>query len=123
MGAIPLVLLPLFFYLPKFMVEYFRDLGYENGFIGAYISYTAILILLTLLTIISSKDLSPLRIIFTKIDRMIVSAVITFLVVFYVNPHPLIGMLLAAFVFTCLVVVTGYVNKKMLLEIFSSPSK
>jgi len=123
LGSIPIVLLPLFFFLPKFMIEYFHDLGYDNGFIGAYISYTGILILLTLLTIISSKDLSPLRILFYKIDRMIASAIITCVIIYYFNPSPITGMILAAFVFTGLAIGTGYINKKMLFEIFSSPEK
>jgi O-antigen/teichoic acid export membrane protein len=120
LGVMPLVLLPFFFFLTQFLIVFTQERGYDNGFIGAYISYTLLLIILTLVTIAYCRDRTPIRLIFHKIDRMILSIVITALFIVLVHPSPLAGIIGATILFVTLVAVTGYVNKTMILEVFSS---
>ncbi len=117
---ISLLLLPLFFILTKFLIRFSEELGYGNGFIGAYISYTAILIIHTILTVAISKDLSPLKILFHKIDRLIASFMITFFLLYYLNLPALSGILISGVIFTILIFTSGYLKKSMFLEIFKS---
>jgi hypothetical protein len=51
---------------------------------------------------------------------MILSIVITALFIVLVHPSPLAGIIGATILFVTLVAVTGYVNKTMILEVFSS---
>lgn len=118
--VISLILLPLFFILTKFLIKFFEGLGYGNGFIGAYISYTLLLILYTILTVFYSKDLSPLKILLYKIDRLIVSFVITFILLYFLNLPSLTGILISGIIFTILIFTSGYLKKSMFLEIFKS---
>lgn len=115
-----IVLIPLFFFITKFSIGFFKDIGYENGFIGAYFSYTFLIILYTSLTIYYSRDLTPLKIIFQKIDRLIISFILTFLLIYYFNPQALTGMFISTICFTLLVLFSGYLNRSTFLEIFKS---
>lgn len=118
--VISLLLLPLFFILTKFLIKFFEGLGYGNGFIGAYVSYTVVLILYTILTVFYSKDISPLKILLYKIERLIASFIIVFLLLYYLNPPALPGMLISGILFTLLMFITGYLNKAMVLDMFRS---
>ncbi|GEM_PF-1173395 len=117
-------LLPLFFFLTRFLIDFFEGYGYGNGFVGAYISYTALLILYTLLTIHYSSDLSPLKILLHRIDRLIASLTVTFLFLYYIDPPVLIGVITSITLFTLLIISSGYLSKTMFLEIIrgSKPS-
>ncbi len=117
---ITLFLIPLFFFLTKFLINFFKEYGYGNGFIGAYLSYTALLILYTILTIYYSQDISPLRILIYKMERLVVSFMITFLVLYYLNLSPLAGIPISGIIFAILIFTSGYLKKSMFLEIFKS---
>lgn len=116
----PLILLPISFFLTSYLIKLFQNMGYGNGFIGAYISNTLLLIILTALTVVISKDLSPVKIITDKIGRLFVSVLATFLFLFIFNPRPLIGLVAASVLFTVLVIITGYLDKAMILDIFQT---
>ena len=119
-AILTLILIPFFFFLTKFSIGFFKEIGYGNGFIGAYISYTFLMILYTSLTIYCSKDLTPLKIIFFKIERLIISFFLTFLFIYYFNPPALVGMFISAIIFTFLILFLGYLKKSTFLEIFKS---
>jgi len=123
LGLMPIILLPFFFFLTQFMIIFFHEKGYDNGFLGAYISYTVLLIVLTLATVLYCKNRTPIRILFHKIDRMIISIAVTFLFITYFNPSPIAGIISGSLLFTFLAAGTGYINKTMILEVFSSTKK
>ncbi len=112
-----LFLLPLFFFLTKFLIKLFQDHSYGNGFVGAYLSYTTLLIVYTLLTVYYSSDLFPLKILLRKIDRLIASFIITFLLTYFLNLSAMIGILTSSIIFTLLIFISGYLSKSMFLEI------
>jgi O-antigen/teichoic acid export membrane protein len=123
LGVMPIVLLPFFFILTQLLIPFFRERGYGNGFLGAYVSYTVLLIVLTIATILFCRDRTPIRILFYKIDRMVISIAVTFLCIAYLHPSPVAGIVLGSLLFTFLTAVTGYVNKTMILEVFLSTKK
>jgi O-antigen/teichoic acid export membrane protein len=117
---IPLCLLPLFFFLTKFLITFFYNYGYGNGFIGAYLSYAVLLILYALITVYFSKDLIPLKVLLHKADRLMVAGTITFLFLYFVTLQALIGIIVSGVLFTVLVFFSGYLKKSLLLEMFGS---
>ncbi len=120
---ITMLLIPLFFFLTKFSIKFFEAEGYGNGFIGAYLSYTALVISYTLLTIYYSRDLSPLKILLHRSDRLAASFIITFLLLYYLSFSALTGILISGISFTLLVIASGYLSRSMFLEMFRSSKK
>lgn len=115
---ITLFLTPFFFFLTEFLILFFRDYGFENGFIGAYFSYTILLIIYTLLTIYFSRDLTPLKILFHKIEGLLSAILITFAMLYFWDPPPLIGMIVSGILFAVAIFLSGYLNKEMIMEMF-----
>jgi hypothetical protein len=100
----------------EFLISYFQNLGFDNGFIGAYVSYTLLLGIVLVLTILMSKDLAPLYMLTKKIERLIVSALIVFVILFLFNPPPVIGIIFIIVLFSSLVIALGYVNKLIIID-------
>ncbi|HEY9245410.1 MAG TPA: hypothetical protein VIO11_01040 [Candidatus Methanoperedens sp.] len=117
---ITLFLLPMFMFLTGFLIEFFKNNGYGNGFIGAYLSYTILIILYTSLTIYYARDLTPLKILLHRIDKLAVSFIITFLLLYYLDLPALPGIFISAVLFTALVFISGYLNKSLFLDMFKS---
>jgi O-antigen/teichoic acid export membrane protein len=115
-SIIPFIALPLFYFVTEFLIIYFQSIGYDNGFIGAYLSYTILLGLVTGLTILTSKDLSPLYMLTHKIERLIISALIVFMILIIFKPSPLIGIFLIIVMFSGMVIALGYVNKSIIID-------
>jgi O-antigen/teichoic acid export membrane protein len=111
------VLLPFSYFLTVFLINIFRNLGYGNGFVGAYISTTLILIMWTVFTILFSKDRSPFKVLFEKGERLIMAVVITSAILFLLHPAPLTGICLSVLIYTSLVLLSGYLNIRMFIEI------
>jgi O-antigen/teichoic acid export membrane protein len=115
---IPLCLLPFFFFLTGYLIQFFKMAGYGNGFIGAYVSFTILIIIFTVLTIIGCKDLTPVKVLFKRIDRLVISLALPSILVFYIQFSPFVGI----FLFTCLcgilIFTTGYLQKELILNIF-----
>jgi len=123
LGGMPLVLLPFFFILTQILIPYFQGLGYGNGFLGAYVSYTVLLIVLTIATVLYCRDRTPIRILFYKLERLLISIAVTCVAIAYFHPSPVAGIVLGSLLFTLLAAATGYVNKTMILEVFFSSKK
>lgn len=117
-----LLLLPLFYFMTEFLITLFKANGYGNGFIGAYLSFTLILMLYTILTIYYSKDLSPLGILLQKLDKLIISFMISFIIIYLLNHYfdlpTLIGMVISGIIFCFLIFSTGYLKISLFLEMF-----
>jgi O-antigen/teichoic acid export membrane protein len=111
------VLLTINSFLTDYLIIGFRDLGYGNGFIGGYVSITLVFIVWTLITILFSKDRSPLRVLFEKGEKLIAAVIITSGLVFIVSPAPFFGICIAITVYTLVVLLTGYLNIQMFREI------
>lgn len=118
LSLITLFLIPLFFFLTEYLIYFFKKSGYGNGFIGAYFSYTILLIIYTLITIYYSSDLTPLKILFHRIERLLITFIITFALLYYWNPPALIGIMISGVLFMVLIFLLGYLNKSMIFEIF-----
>jgi O-antigen/teichoic acid export membrane protein len=116
LSSIPFIALPLFYFVTEFLISYFQNLGFDNGFIGAYVSYTLLLGIVLVLTILMSKDLAPLYMLTKKIERLIVSALIVFVILFLFNPPPVIGIIFIIVLFSSLVIALGYVNKLIIID-------
>ncbi|WP_317135755.1 oligosaccharide flippase family protein [Methanochimaera problematica] len=120
---IPLLILPLFFFLTEFLMALFKEYGYGNGFLGAYISCTSLYILFAIVTILFSKDLEPLKNLLIMIDKLIISSLATALVLYILNPPALIGLLLSAIIFSALTLKTGYIKKEFIYDLFGKSKK
>jgi len=90
-----------------------------QGFIGAYISTTLFLILYSLVTILSSRDLSPLHAIYFRIERLFIAVLITSILLVYFEPPLLIGIVLSSITYALLVFSLGYLKKEQIFDLFS----
>jgi len=91
------------------------------GFMGAYISLTLSLIIYTLLTMLSSKDFTPILALSYKIDRIIISSAVTFLFLYifsYLSIPFIYGMASSFLIFASLLFLLGYLDKNLILGIF-----
>jgi len=111
------VLLPVNYFLTDLLIVGFRDLGYGNGFIGGYVSITLIFVVWTLITILFSKDLSPLKVLFEKGETLIIAVIITSMLIFIISPAPFMGICISIVVYTSLILLSGYLNLQMFWEI------
>ncbi|HED00851.1 MAG TPA: hypothetical protein ENN18_10825 [Proteobacteria bacterium] len=89
------------------------------GFLGAYISLTLSLSFYTLATIITSKDLAPIRYLFAKGGRLLVCSLITFILAYYIKLSLLYGLIVYTCVFTFLIFSLGYLNVELIFDMFS----
>lgn len=88
------------------------------GFLGAYLSFTLFLMVYAIITILSSKDLSPLRALSHRIDRLLIASTLTFSFLYLVASSFLIGTIGASCIFAILVFLSGYLDKELILEMF-----
>jgi O-antigen/teichoic acid export membrane protein len=112
-----IVLLPVAYFLTEYLIVEFRNLGYGDGFIGGYISTSIVLIIWTIFTIALLKDRSPLKVLFHKGERLAISLVITSCLILFLNPNPLLGIVISVGVFSLLILVSGYLNLQMFREL------
>jgi O-antigen/teichoic acid export membrane protein len=112
-----LVLLPINYFLTDFLIIGFRDLGYGNGFVGGYVSITLVFVVWTFITILFSKDRSPLKVLFKKGEALIIAVMITSVLIFIVSPAPFIGICISIVVYTSLILLSGYLDLQMFREI------
>jgi O-antigen/teichoic acid export membrane protein len=112
-------LIPLFFIGTQMSIHFFRVHNFGNGFLGAYISYTGIIISLTLITLLFARDRTPVKYLCNKFERLGISLFIPTLIVVLINPTPLIGILIVTILFTFLVFLSGYLDTSILTDMFS----
>lgn len=116
--SISFILVTLFLILCIPFVSYF--LIQTMGFLGAYVSITFFLILYTIITIIRSKDLSPLKALFYKIERLFIATIITFFLLYHLELPLVYGVIISAITYTFLIFSLGYLNKKLIFNFFIS---
>lgn len=112
-----LILLALNYFLTVLLIDTLREMGYGNGFSGAYISTSLIFVIWTIFTIVISKDRSPLIVLFKKGDKLILSIAITTALILCLQPAPLLGIIAIITVFSLLVFLSGYLEFQLFREI------
>jgi O-antigen/teichoic acid export membrane protein len=115
--SVSLLTLPFFFFLTTYLVKFFADRGYGNGFIGAYVSYTVVLVASTLLMMALVKDLTPLKRVFHRFERLCASFIIVSLVLYLGGPPPLIGIAVSVLLFLALATASGYLHRGLIHEL------
>jgi O-antigen/teichoic acid export membrane protein len=90
------------------------------GFLGAYISIFLFTSIYSIATIITLKDMMPIRIIFNKIDRLFITFLITSLFLFFSKLSLIYGIILSAILFTFLIFWLGYLNKRLLRDLITA---
>ncbi|HTY52847.1 MAG TPA: oligosaccharide flippase family protein [Methanomicrobiales archaeon] len=115
---VPLLCLPLFFFLPLFLIHAYGQGPGGNGFSAAYLSYSAIVLVCTVGTILASGTWRPLAILAEKAGRLIVSSVLAIGVLVILHPGPVIGIPLITILFGAAIFGTRYVSPGMIREIF-----
>ena len=108
---ITIISILIFPFFTHFMILYFK-------FMGAYLSITIFIACYTLATIFLLEDRTPLRLLFTKADRLAYSFVGTFLVLYLLKFSLLPGIITSFIVFILLIISLGYIEKDSLLHIF-----
>ena len=90
------------------------------GFSGAYVSLALFLIIYTVITILCSKDLSPLHALSHRIDRLLISSAVTFIFLyFFAASYFLYGIVASSCIFAFLVFSLGYLDKELILGMFT----
>ena len=90
------------------------------GFSGAYISLTLFSIIYAVITILCSKDLSPLRALLQRIDRLLISSTVTFFFIyFFAASYFLYGIVASSCIFALLVFSLRYLDKELILGMFT----
>jgi len=115
--VISLVILPLFFFSAEWLIDVFKEAGMGNGLVGAYISYTLLVVILTVTLILFTHDRSPLRYLSDGIWRLLIPALAITGLLLSLRPGPVAGILLACGLFTLLVFSFRYVDISLFLEI------
>lgn len=98
-----LVILP---FITHYAIQYF-------GFIGAYISTTAFLIVYLLITIYYLKDRSPLMVLSFKGERLIITSAATFLFLYIFKIGLILGVILSGIIYITLIFATKYLHKSI----------
>jgi len=90
-----------------------------TGFLGVYLSFTSFLIIYTTATILSSPDLSPVRALFYKIDRLIITSLVTsFFLYLFGEISFSCGVMSSSIIFTLLIFFLRYLDKRLIIEMF-----
>jgi O-antigen/teichoic acid export membrane protein len=98
----------IFPFFTHFMILYY-------GFMGVYMATTIFILFYTLATIVLIKDRSPLFLLLSRIDRLILVAVVVFLMTYALNLSYIPGILAATILFMALIIAIGYIDKDFLL--------
>ena len=104
--VVSIVIYPFF---THFMILYYN-------FMGAYLSTTIFIIFYTLATIVLIKDRTPLRLLLTKIDRLVLSVFGTCLINYLIHFSLVPGILVSLGVFSILIISLGYVDRDQVLD-------
>jgi len=111
--VISMVIFPFF---THFMILYYK-------FLGVYLSTTIFIICYTLVTIVIIKDRTPVLLLLSKIDRLILSVAVTFLIIKILQLSLIPGIITTLVLFTVLIFSFGYIEKDVLLEMIRFNSK
>ncbi len=115
---IPLCLIPVIPFMTSFLISFFKNAGYENGFIGAYVASTLFLVVLAVSTMLGCKDFSPVSILLRRIDRLAITIAIPSILVYYFELPPLPEIFLFSSLCGILIFATGYLQKDLILAMF-----
>jgi O-antigen/teichoic acid export membrane protein len=108
-----ILIYPLFTHI---MIGYFQ-------FLGAYLASTIYIFVYTFLTIVLIKDKAPMVHLLKKIDRLLISILGTCLIIYFAQFSLIPGLITAAFVYIMFIIVSGYVDKNMILEMINTKNK
>ncbi len=109
LSLVTIVSVAIYPFFTHFMILYYN-------FMGAYLSTTIFIIFYTLVTIVLIKDRTPLRLLLTKIDRLVLSVLGTYLVNYLIHFSLIPGILVSLGVFSLLIMSLGYVDKEHVLD-------
>lgn len=98
---------PLFTYI---MIQTFQ-------FIGAYLAMTGLIIIYTIITLLLIKDNTPLKLLFSKTDRLVLSVAGTFLILYFLHFPLFAGLIVSTVSFFIMIFLFGYVDKSMLTDL------
>jgi O-antigen/teichoic acid export membrane protein len=88
-------------------------------FIGAYLAMTGLIIVYTVLTLILIKDKTPLHLLFCKGERLGLSVVGTFLILYLLQISFFFGLILSTVSFFIMIVLFGYIDKNVFTSLIS----
>lgn len=89
------------------------------GFLGAYVSIASFMIMYSIATILNSKDLSLLYVLFHRAERLIITLLVTFIFLFIANLNLIYGIISSLIIFSLLIFGSRYLNKKLIFDLFS----
>jgi len=101
-----ILLYPVFTHI---MIGYFQ-------FLGVYLASTIFIFAYTLVTIVLVEDKTPLVHLLKNSDRLVISILGTGIVLYLVQVSLVPGMITAGIVFVMFIIVTGYIDKEMILD-------
>jgi O-antigen/teichoic acid export membrane protein len=87
------------------------------NFLGAYLAISIFISFYTLGTILLIKDRTPLMLLFVKFDRLILSIIVTFLILYLVQLSLVPGIMTGLIVFTTMIIASGFIDKKIFLDL------
>jgi len=88
-------------------------------FIGAYLAMTSLILIYTIITVLIIKDKTPLKLLFSKVDRLALSFAGTFLILYFLRFPLFTGLIISSVSFLIMIVLFGYVDKSMLTDLIS----
>ena len=116
LSIITIASLVLFPFFSHFMILNFN-------FMGAYLATTFFIIFYTIITIVLIRDRTPLALLFVKIDRLALSVLGTFLIIYILHFSLIPGILTSLVSFTSLIFLLGYVKKDIITDMVRLKSK
>jgi O-antigen/teichoic acid export membrane protein len=88
-------------------------------FIGAYIAMTGLIIIYTIITLLLIKDNTPLKLLFSNSDRLVISVAGTFLILYFFQFPLFAGLIVSTISFSILIILSGYIDRCMITDLLS----
>jgi O-antigen/teichoic acid export membrane protein len=89
-------------------------------FIGAYLAMTGLIIIYTIITLLIIKDNTPLKLLFAKFDRLVLSVAGTFFILYFFHFPLLTGLIVSSISFLIIIILSGYVDKRIVIDLLST---
>jgi hypothetical protein len=89
-------------------------------FIGAYLAMTGLIIVYTIITLLLIKDNTPLKLLFSKPDRLVLSVAGTFLILYFLHFPLFAGLVVGSVSFLSMIILFGYVDKSIITDLVST---
>lgn len=112
-SAVSILVFPL---ISHIMIIYF-------GFLGPYLAFFVMLVLYCISTIYFSQDIEPLNVLFRRVEYLIISFMLVFVLLFIGRFSMIQGIIISSVLYGFLIFITGYLNVSLIWDAIGRTKK